>query len=88
MKKHQHSHVQKVAEQLSHWLTANGCDVRTSQVCHTPLLAVSGPLPSVLQARALVGRECLAGVVRDVVLVRVGGCLLHWRQQSTNQQGG
>ena len=82
MKKHLHSNLQKTAEQLSHWLTAKGYDVRTSRVCHTPLLAVTGPLPKEMQARTVLSRECLAGVVREVALVRFGGCLLHWRQES------
>ncbi|WHF41891.1 hypothetical protein [Aeromonas salmonicida] len=72
--------LQNTAEQLRHWLTAKGCEVRTSQICHTPLLAVTGPLPSEMKARAVLSRECLAGVVREVVLVRFGGCVLHWRQ--------
>ncbi|MFM4963759.1 hypothetical protein ACEUBT_08410 [Aeromonas bivalvium] len=72
--------LQKTADQLQQWLTANGCKVSTSQVCHTPLLAVTGPLPDAMTRRAVWGRECLAGVVREVALVRFGGCLLHWRQ--------
>ncbi|MGE6104119.1 hypothetical protein ACLHZT_10925 [Aeromonas veronii] len=81
MKKHLHSNLHKTAEQLSHWLTARGYEVRTSQVRHTPLLAVTGPLPQAMKARAVLSRECLAGVVREVALVRFGGCLLHWRQE-------
>jgi hypothetical protein len=72
--------LQHTAEQLRHWLTAKGYEVRTSQICHTPLLAVTGPLPSEMKARAVLSRECLAGVVREVALVRFGGCVLHWRQ--------
>ncbi|MDM5125705.1 hypothetical protein [Aeromonas salmonicida] len=72
--------LQNTAEQLRHWLTAEGYEVRTSQICHTPLLAVTGPLPSEMKARAVLSRECLAGVVREVALVRFGGCVLHWRQ--------
>ncbi|MFB0722149.1 hypothetical protein [Aeromonas salmonicida] len=72
--------LQNTAEQLRHWLTAKGYEVRTSQICHTPLLAVTGPLPSEMKARAVLSRECLAGVVREVALVRFGGCVLHWRQ--------
>lgn len=74
--------LQNTAEQLSRWLTAKGCEVRTSQVRHTPLLAVTGPLPQAMKDRAVLSRECLAGVVREVALVRFGGCLLHWRQES------
>ncbi|HEH9412990.1 hypothetical protein [Aeromonas salmonicida] len=80
MKKHLHNNLNKTAEQLSHWLRAKGYEVRTSQICHTPLLAVTGPLPSEMKARAVLSRECLAGVVREVALVRFGGCVLHWRQ--------
>lgn len=80
MKKNLRSNLHKTAEQLSHWLTTRGCEVRTSQVCHTPLLAVTGPLPQAMKARAVLSRECLPGVVREVALVRFGGCLLHWRQ--------
>ncbi|EOD54117.1 hypothetical protein [Aeromonas molluscorum] len=72
--------LQKTADQLQQWLTAKGYEVRTSQICHTPLLAVTGPLPSEMKARAVLSRECLAGVVREVALVRFGGCVLHWRQ--------
>lgn len=72
--------LQKTAEQLRVWLTAKGCKVSTSRVRHTPLLAVTGPLPDAMTKRAVWGRECLAGVVRDVAIVRFGGCLLHWRQ--------
>lgn len=80
MKKHLHNNLNKTAEQLSHWLRAKGYEVHTSQICHTPLLAVTGPLPSEMKARAVLSRECLAGVVREVALVRFGGCVLHWRQ--------
>ncbi|MCF5762447.1 MULTISPECIES: hypothetical protein [Aeromonas] len=80
MKKNLRSNLHKTAEQLSHWLKARGCEVRTSQVRYTPLLAVTGPLPQAMKARAVLSRECLAGVVREVALVRFGGCLLHWRQ--------
>lgn len=73
MKKHLHSNLQKTAEQLSHWLTAKGYDVRTSRVCHTPLLAVTGPLPKEMQARAVLSRECLAGVVREVAWCALAG---------------
>ncbi|MNY49280.1 hypothetical protein D3C86_1846840 [compost metagenome] len=72
--------LQKTADQLRLWLTANGCTVRTSQVYRTPLLTVTGPLPIEMTRRAVPSREPIAGVVREVLLVRFGGCLLHWRQ--------
>lgn len=72
--------LQKTADQLRLWLTANGCKVSTSQVYRTPLLTVTGPLPIEMTRRAVWGREYLAGTVREVAMVRFGGCLLHWRQ--------
>ena len=72
--------LQKTADQLRLWLTANGCTVRSGQVRHTPLLLVTGPLPIEMKRRAVWGREYLAGVVCEVAMVRFGGCVLHWRQ--------
>lgn len=36
--------LQKTAEQLRIWLTAKGCKVSTSRVCHTPLAGGDWPL--------------------------------------------
>lgn len=80
LQKNLHSNLHKTADQLRLWLTANGCKVSTSQVWQTPVLAVTGPLPKEMKARAVPSRERIAGVVREVLLVRFGGCLLHWRQ--------
>ncbi|WP_236563733.1 hypothetical protein [Aeromonas veronii] len=61
---------------------SDGDNASSSLRILSELLAVTGPLPKEMQARAVLSRECLAGVVREVALVRFGGCLLHWRQES------
>ena len=74
----------KAADQICHWLLATGCDVHTSWVRNTPLLAVSGPLPPELRARACWSRETgRDGQPTELALVRLGGCLLHWRPTRT-----
>jgi hypothetical protein len=73
--------LRRSAAELRHWLIAQGCTVLDSKlVGRTPVLAVSGPVPSELTNQVMVLTEKLGGLERRAWLARLGGCCIHWRE--------
>lgn len=74
--------IRRKAAVMRRWLQAKGISVIENRVVNkTPVLSVSGPVPSELASHVMVITEKLNGLERRAWLARLGGCCLHWREQ-------
>jgi hypothetical protein len=74
--------IRRKAAVMRRWLQAKGISVIENRVVNkTPVLVVSGPVPSELTSHVLVITEKLNGLERRAWLARLGGCCIHWREQ-------
>ena len=74
--------IRRKAAVMRRWLQAKGISVIENRVVNiTPVLAVTGPVPSELASHVMVITEKLNGLERRAWLARLGGCCIHWREQ-------
>ena len=74
--------IRRKAAVMRRWLQAKGISVIENRVVNkTPVLSVSGPVPSELASHVMVITEKLNGLERRAWLARLGGCCIHWREQ-------
>lgn len=74
--------IRRKAAVMRRWLQAKDISVIENRVVNkTPVLAVSGPVPSELASHVMVITEKLNGLERRAWLARLGGCCIHWREQ-------
>ena len=74
--------IRRKAAVMRRWLQGKGVSVVESRVVNkTPVLAVTGPVPSELASHVMVITEKLNGLERRAWLARLGGCCIHWREQ-------
>ena len=70
------------AAEVRVWLQEKGVAVLDSKfVNRTPVLSVSGPVPTELTSSVMVITEKMNGLERRAWLARLGGCCVHWREQ-------
>ena len=74
--------IRRKAAIMRRWLQAKGISVIENRVVNkTPVLAVSGPVPSEMASHVMVITEKLNGLERRAWLARLGGCCIHWREE-------
>ncbi len=70
------------AAEVRVWLQEKGVAVLDSKIVNrTPVLSVSGPVPTELTSQVMVITEKMNGLERRAWLARLGGCCVHWREQ-------
>ncbi len=70
------------AAEVRVWLQEKGVAVLDSNIVNrTPVLSVSGPVPTELTSQVMVIPEKRNGLERRAWLARLGGCCVHWREQ-------
>ena len=74
--------IRRAAAEVRVWLQEQGVEVIDSRIVNrTPVLSVSGPVPTELTSQVMVITEKLHGLERRAWLARLGGCCVHWREQ-------